>query len=91
MKRRSGPGSYELAATAHPAQLGERVAEFNLYLMRLYAEQALPAATLPSVAETVTRAVLSDIRMTNSGDWHAVLSAYEAFDAARLRVIIGAM
>jgi hypothetical protein len=87
----NGPTSYEMAATSHPAVFAERVAEFRLYLACLFAEQAIPAASLPSVAEASARAVLSDIRMTNSNDWQAVLDAYERFDATRLREIIGTL
>jgi hypothetical protein len=81
--------TYELAATSHPAGLAQRLAEFNLYLVRLFAEQSLPASDLPAVAEAASRAVLTDIQMTGIGDWQSVLDAYEAFDSARLRQLVG--
>jgi len=82
---------YESASTSHPSQIALRVAEFRIYLVRLCAEQAIPATTLSSVAESAARAVLSDVQMTNSKDWRAVLDAYEAFDGLRLREIVGTL
>ena len=81
--------TYELAATSHPAGLAQRLAEFNLYLLRLFAEQSLPASDLPAVAEAASRAVLTDIHMTGVNDWQSVIDAYEAFDGARLRQLVG--
>ena len=68
--------------------VAERVAEFNVYLACLFADQALPAGALSAVAEAAAREVLSDIQMTNPYDWQAVISAYGDFDAARLREVM---
>ncbi len=81
----------DTAAERFPIYLAERVAEFKVYLVRLFAEQALPAAALPTVAEAAARAVLGDIQMTNYRDWSAVLDAYEEFDSARLQEVIGTL
>ena len=80
---------YEDSATIlFPDYLAERVAEFKLYLACLFAGEALPAGALSAVAEAAAREVLSDIQMTNLHDWQAVLSAYNDFDAARLREVM---
>jgi hypothetical protein len=80
---------YEDSATIlFPEYLAERVAEFKLYLACLFADQALPAGALSAVAEAAAREVLSGIQMTNLRDWQAVISAYNDFDAARLRDVM---
>ena len=84
------PPYEQIATEMFPAFLGERVAEFKIYLVRLFAREALPAAALPAVAEAASRAVLVDMQMRNITDWQSVLDAYEAFDDARLQEVIGA-
>ena len=80
---------YEDSATImFPEYLAERVAEFKLYLACLFADEALPAGALSAVAEAAAREVLSGIQMTNLRDWQAVISAYNDFDAARLRDVM---
>ncbi len=97
LRRRLAPAMVEMApyedvATEQfPAFLAERIAEFKIYLVRLFAEQALPASALPSVAEPAARAVLGDIQMTNLKDWPAVLDAYEGFDGPRLKEVMGTL
>jgi len=97
LRRRLSPGMVELApyedtaAERFPIYLAERVAEFKVYLVRLFAEQGLPATALPAVAEAAARAVLGDIQMTNYKDWSAVLDAYEEFDSVRLQEVIGTL
>jgi len=85
------PPYEQIANESYPVFLAERVAEFKIYLVRLFAREALPAAALPAVAEAAARAVLGDIQMTNVKDWQSVLDAYEGFDDARLKEVIGAL
>jgi tetratricopeptide (TPR) repeat protein len=95
LRRRFGPGMIELppyeeiAAESHPIHLAERVAEFKLYLVRLFAQNALPAEVLPTVAEAAARSIAADIQMTGLRDWQAVLHAYDGFTNARLREVMG--
>jgi Tfp pilus assembly protein PilF len=85
------PPYEQVAVQSFPVYLAERVAEFKIYLVRLFAEHSLPAAALPAVAESAARAVLGDIQMTNLKDWQAVLDAYEGFDGARLKEVMGTL
>jgi tetratricopeptide (TPR) repeat protein len=97
LRRRPAPQMVELppyeqiANESFPVFLAERVAEFKIYLVRLFAREALPAAALPAVAEAATRSVMRDIQMTNIKDWQSVLDAYEGFDDARLKDVIGTL
>ena len=59
------PPYEQIATEMFPAFLGERIAEFKIYLVRLFAREALPAAALPAVAEAASRAVLVDMQMRN--------------------------
>jgi hypothetical protein len=83
------PPYEEIAAESHPVHLAERVAEFKLYLARLFAEEALPAEALPAAAEAASRSIVEDIRMTGLTDWKGVLSAYRGFTNVRLKAIMG--
>jgi vacuolar-type H+-ATPase catalytic subunit A/Vma1 len=78
----------EAAARMYPQYLAERVAEFKVYLACLLAEQALPAEALQAIAEPAVREALGDLRMSNRSDWTAVIEAFAAFDAARLRELM---
>jgi tetratricopeptide (TPR) repeat protein len=83
---------YEDSATIiFPEYLGERVAEFKLYLACLFADEALPAGALSAVAEAAAREVLSDIQMTHLHDWQSVISAYGDFDVGRLRDVLASI
>jgi hypothetical protein len=85
------PPYEEVAAGSHPSHLAERVAEFKLCLVRLFESNSLPADALPAVAEAAARAVAADIQMTNLRDWTGVLDAYEGFDGARLKEVLGTL
>jgi hypothetical protein len=97
LRRYSTPSLVELApyedtaTVLFPEYLGERAAEFKLYLACLFADEALPAGALSAVAEAAAREVLSDIQMTHLHDWQAVISAYSDFDVARLRAVMASI
>ncbi len=81
----------DAAAEVFPAYLGERLAEFEIYLACLLVRDGLPAEALPALVEPAALAVLEDIQMSDYRDWQSVIAAYAAFDAARLREVLGTL
>jgi hypothetical protein len=73
--RRAAPYE-EFERRMFPADLGERAAEFKLYLAQQMDRAGIPAAALPAVAESVARASFQNLRMTDMRDWHSVLAAF---------------
>jgi len=81
---------YEDTATEpFPDYLGERLAEFKLYLAYLFAREGLAPEGLPALAETAARDVLGDLQMSDYRDWPTVIAAYAAFDLGRLQEALG--
>jgi hypothetical protein len=67
----------ELLAT----RLAERAAEFKLYLARYADTAGLSASSLGPVAETVARAILKKMQLSDFHDWRSVLAGFSGIDA----------
>ena len=63
-----------------PSRLAERSAEFKLYLAQYADTAGLPASSLGPVAETVARAILKRMQMSDLHDWRSVLAGFSGID-----------
>jgi len=61
-------------------RLAERSAEFKLYLARYADAAGLSASRLGVVAETVVRAILKKIQLSDEHDWRSMLAGFSGID-----------
>jgi len=63
-----------------PSRLAERGAEFKLYLARYADTAGLSASSLGPVAETIARAILKRMQLSDLHDWRSVLAGFSGID-----------
>ena len=74
----------EYARYVMPSLIGERVAEFKLYLARQMDRTGLPAAAMGTLAMSIAPRLLRELRMNDLRDWKPVVRTFSAVDQSTL-------
>ena len=67
-----------------PSLIGERVAEFKLYLARQMDQTGVPAAAMGTLAERIAPQLFRELRMNDLRNWQPVVRTFSALDQSTL-------
>ena len=75
----------EYARYVMPSLIGERVAEFKLYLALQMDRAGVPAAAMGTLAMSIAPRLLRELRMNDLRDWQPVVRTFSTVDQSTLR------